>query len=132
MMVKNNKRRRRFGLALLLVLSRLGLDGVSGFQVVGGNDGRYRLRTYYSRDRTRSSARLATPQEEEAAVADFRMITENESKLRRVGGVALGVVTLASFVVHNMPASHDPDVYASLSSGTFAALATYRTGTDYQ
>lgn len=65
-------------------------------------------------------------------VTEFCMITEDESKLRRVGGVALGVVTLASFFVHNMPASHDPDVYASLSMGKFSTFATYRTGTEYQ
>jgi len=66
----------------------------------------------------------ATPQEEQA-VAEFKMITEEESLLRKIGGVGLGVVTIASFLVQG----HD---YGNLSIGAFAALSTYRTGAEYQ
>jgi len=75
-------------------------------------------------DFTGTSSLAATPQEEQA-VADFKMITEEEAQLRRVGGIVLGVVAIAAFLVRG----HD---YANLSTGAFAALSTYRTGAEYQ
>lgn len=69
----------------------------------------------------------ATPQEEQAlkAVAEFKMITEEESRLRKTGGIALGIITVVAFFAqgHN---------YANLGTGAFAALSTYRTGAEYQ
>lgn len=66
----------------------------------------------------------ATPQEEQA-VAEFKMITEEEAQLRKIGGIVLGIITTVAFFTqgHN---------YVNLSTGAFAALSTYRTGAEYQ
>lgn len=80
----------------------------------------------FSNARSAAPPRMsATPEEERQAVADFKMITEEEANLRKVGGVAIGVATAAAFLANG----HD---YAGLSTGAFAALSTYRTGTEYQ
>jgi len=67
---------------------------------------------------------MATPQEEQA-VEDFKMITEEESNLRKIGGIVIGVATAAAFFTQDQS-------YSSLSAGTFAAISTYRTGAEYQ
>ena len=83
----------------------------------------------------------ATPPSQEAAeqaVVDFKMITEEESKLRKIGGIILGLITIVSFfTIHGEGGSSDSSSsyyynYANLSTGAFAALSTYRTGVDYQ
>ena len=73
-------------------------------------------------------------QEEEQAVVDFKMITEEESQLRKIGGGILGLLTMVSFVtLHgNTGEGESYYNYANLSTGAFAALSTYRTGVDYQ
>jgi len=74
-------------------------------------------------------------QEEEQAVMDFKMITEEESQLRKIGGGILGLLTMVSFVtIHGNTAGEGESYYnyANLSTGAFAALSTYRTGVDYQ
>jgi len=67
---------------------------------------------------------LAEPQEYQA-VADFKMITEEESKLRKVGGIIIGIATMIIYYTQDQN-------YSSLSAGVFAAISTYRTGADYQ
>jgi hypothetical protein len=84
----------------------------------------------------------ATPPSQEAAeqaVVDFKMITEEESELRKIGGMILGVITIVSFfTIHGEGGGSDSSSsssyynYANLSTGAFAALSTYRTGADYQ
>lgn len=74
--------------------------------------------------KTSASTLMATPQEEQA-VAEFKMITEDESRLRKIGGVAIGIVTTAMYVTQDQS-------YSSLSSGIFASIATYRSGSEYQ
>lgn len=66
----------------------------------------------------------ATPQEEQA-VAEFKMITEEESQLRKTGGIVIGVITVVSFFAQGQD-------YANLCTGAFFALSTYRTGAEYQ
>jgi len=66
----------------------------------------------------------ATPQEEQA-VAEFKMITEEESQLRKVGGIVLGIITVVAYFTQGQN-------YINLCSGAFAALSTYRTGAEYQ
>ena len=84
----------------------------------------------------------ATPpsQEAEQAVVDFKMITEEESELRKIGGIILGLITIVSFFTIHGEGGGSSDSsssssyynYANLSTGAFAALSTYRTGADYQ
>lgn len=66
----------------------------------------------------------ASPQEEQA-VADFKMITEEESQLRKTGGIIIAIITVAAFFAQGQN-------YANLCSGAFVALSTYRTGVEYQ
>lgn len=66
----------------------------------------------------------ATPQEEQA-VAEFKMITDEEAQLRKTGGAVLGVVTAVAFFTQGQN-------YGNLCAGAFAALSTYRTGAEYQ
>ncbi|OEU08147.1 hypothetical protein FRACYDRAFT_250377 [Fragilariopsis cylindrus CCMP1102] len=79
----------------------------------------------------------ATPPSQEAAeqaVVDFKMITEEESQLRKIGGIILGVITIISFfTIHNGEGGGSDSSsssyyynYANLSTGAFAALSTYR------
>jgi len=78
---------------------------------------------------TTSHLMAATPQEEKAVV-DFKMITEEESQLRKIGGGILGIITIVSFfALHAEDGGYN---YANLSTGAFAALSTYRTGAEYQ
>ena len=85
----------------------------------------------------------ATPPSQEAAeqaVVDFKMITEEESELRKIGGIILGVITIVSFFTIHGEGGGSSDSsssssyynYANLSTGAFAALSTYRTGAEYQ
>ena len=85
----------------------------------------------------------ATPPSQEAAeqaVVDFKMITEEESELRKIGGIILGLITIVSFFTIHGEGGGSSDSsssssyynYANLSTGAFAALATYRTGAEYQ
>lgn len=77
-----------------------------------------------SRSFTFTGLMAATPQEEQA-VAEFKMITEEESQLRKTGGIVLGVITIVSFFAQGQD-------YANLCTGAFAALSTYRSGAEYQ
>mmetsp|Transcript_1884 Transcript_1884/g.3384 ORF Transcript_1884/g.3384 Transcript_1884/m.3384 type:complete len:133 (-) Transcript_1884:754-1152(-) len=77
-----------------------------------------------SRSITFTGLMAATPQEEQA-VAEFKMITEEESQLRKTGGIVLGIITVVSFFAQG-------ENYANLCTGAFAALSTYRTGAEYQ
>jgi len=70
--------------------------------------------------------KATTSPEENKAVDDFKMITEDESKLRKIGGVIIGIATIATYF------TQDDQSYSSLSAGAFAAIATYRTGSEYQ
>jgi len=76
----------------------------------------------------RLAATPATPAERQA-VADFKMITEEESQLRKTGGLVLGVITAVVFVVQLFA---DGGNYPNLCAGVFGALSLYRTGADYQ
>ena len=75
------------------------------------------------------AATPATPAERQA-VADFKMITEDESQLRKTGGLVLGVITAVVFVVQLF--APDGGNYSQLCAGVFGALSLYRTGADYQ
>jgi len=75
------------------------------------------------------AATPATPAERQA-VADFKMITEEESQLRKTGGLVLGVITAVVFVVQLF--APDGGNYSQLCAGVFGALSLYRTGADYQ
>ena len=61
----------------------------------------------------------------EEAVADFKMITEDEAKVRKIAGVGIGLATAVAFVTTGLS-------YGSLSGGIFGAISTYRTGAEYQ
>ena len=74
------------------------------------------------------AATPATPAERQA-VADFKMITEEESQLRKTGGLVLGVITAVVFVMQVLAEGGD---YPNLCAGVFGALSLYRTGADYQ
>jgi len=63
--------------------------------------------------------------EEKQAVAEFKMITEDEAKFRKIGGIIIGVVTAGKFLAID----HS---YSALSAGVFAAISTYRSGSEYQ
>jgi len=80
--------------------------------------------TAFSRSTTTTLSVGATPQEEQA-VAEFKMITEEESQLRKTGGIILAIITIAAFFTQGQN-------YSNLCSGAFAALATYRSGAEYQ
>ena len=75
------------------------------------------------------AATPATPAERQA-VADFKMITEDESQLRKTGGLVLGIITAVVFVVQLF--APDGANYPNLCAGVFGALSLYRTGADYQ
>jgi len=77
----------------------------------------------------RMAATPATPAERQA-VADFKMITEDESQLRKTGGLVLGLITAVVFVVQLF--APDGGNYPQLCAGVFGALSLYRTGADYQ
>merc|ERR1712232_638131 len=77
--------------------------------------------------RTTAGTSLMATAEEEQAVADFKMISEDESQLRRIGGIILGIITITKFLTTS--GIHD---YSGLSLGSFLALSTYRTGIEYQ
>ena len=127
----------------------------SGFQLVPTNNSRRTLRNNNNVGSSRNRPSLLTSdtgthtttpitthlmaagtptQEEEQAVMDFKMITEEESQLRKIGGGILGLITMVSFVtLHgNTGEGESYYNYANLSTGAFAALSTYRTGVDYQ
>ena len=74
------------------------------------------------------AATPATPAERQA-VADFKMITEEESQLRKTGGLVFGVITAVVFVMQVLAEGGD---YPNLCAGVFGALSLYRTGADYQ
>ena len=59
------------------------------------------------------------------AVETGKMITETEANLRKAAGVAIGLATSAIYATSGLP-------YATLSAGAFGAIATYRTGAEYQ
>ena len=150
---------RNFSCILLLVASKC-MTATWGFQLVPTSSSISRSRTRSvessrssrpsliisaSTTITRSSTHLmaATPPSQEAAeqaVVDFKMITEEESKLRKIGGMILGVITIVSFfTIHgegggssDRSSSSSYYNYANLSTGAFAALSTYRTGAEYR
>jgi len=62
----------------------------------------------------------------ERAVKEFKMITEDESKIRQIGGIFVGMATLASYF-----SSSDVN-YSALSAEIATSIALYRTGADYQ
>ena len=59
------------------------------------------------------------------AVETGKMITETEANLRKTIGVAIGLATTAMYATSGLP-------YATLTAGAFGAIATYRTGAEYQ
>ena len=59
------------------------------------------------------------------AVETGKMITETEAILRKTIGVAIGLATSAIYATSGLP-------YATLTAGAFGAIATYRTGAEYQ
>ena len=146
---------RNFSCILLLVASKF-MTATWGFQLVhtssisrsrtsveSSRSSRPSLITSASTTITRSTHLMAaTPpsQEAEQAVVDFKMITEEESELRKIGGMILGLITIISFfTIHgeggggsDSSSSSSYYNYANLSTGAFAALSTYRTGADYQ
>lgn len=63
--------------------------------------------------------------EEQTFVDEFKMITEDEATVRKIAGVAIGVVTAAMF-------AHGDSTYGSLSAGALGAISTFRTGASYQ
>ena len=75
------------------------------------------------------AATPATPAERQA-VADFKMITEEESQLRKTGGLVLGLITAVVFVVQLF--APEGGNYPNLCAGVFGALSLYRTGAEYQ
>jgi len=126
---------QKFDRVLLLVVVAWQLSTAFGFQTairsktISGDGMRSSqfINTPFLRRSTEASSKLqiaATPQEEQAVV-EFKMITEEEARLRKIGGIVLGVVTITIFLTRG----HD---YANLSTGAFAALSTYRTGAEYQ
>ena len=62
---------------------------------------------------------------QQQAVEGFKMITENEASVRKAVGVGMGVATAAAYFTVGMP-------YTTLSGCIFGAVATYRTGAEYQ
>ena len=62
---------------------------------------------------------------QQQAVEGFKMITENEASVRKVVGVGMGVATAAAYFTVGMP-------YTTLSGCIFGAVATFRTGAEYQ
>mmetsp|Transcript_29310 Transcript_29310/g.32440 ORF Transcript_29310/g.32440 Transcript_29310/m.32440 type:complete len:148 (-) Transcript_29310:219-662(-) len=76
----------------------------------------------------KSSLRMSSSKEEKTkAVKDFKMINEEESALRKVGGLMIGIAT-GILQIKVFPALD----YSSLCAGLFASIATYRTGSQYQ
>ena len=145
---------RNFSCILLLVASKF-MTATWGFQLVPTSRSRTRsvessrssrpslITSSASTTITRSTHLMAaTPPSQEAAeqaVVDFKMITEEESKLRKIGGMILGVITIVSFFTMHGEGGGSSDSssssyynYANLSTGAFAALSTYRTGAEYQ
>jgi len=62
---------------------------------------------------------------QQQAVEGFKMITENEASVRKAVGVGMGVATAAAYFTVGMP-------YTTLSGCIFGAVATFRTGAEYQ
>lgn len=121
----------------MLVLVAMHLLATSGFQVIipktirpnnllSKNLNRHSRKTQTSDSVTSAitTILMATPVEEQA-VAEFKMITEEESQLRKIGGVSIGIITIVLFFTQGQN-------YVNLSTGAFAALSTYRTGAEYQ
>ena len=63
---------------------------------------------------------------ERVAASEFKMITEEEATIRKAGGVFIGLATAAVY------ATAEQHNYGSLAGGIFAAVSTYRTGSEYQ
>jgi len=63
--------------------------------------------------------------DEQEAVDNFRMITEDEATIRKIGGVIIGVATAALYAKGDL-------TYGSLSAGALGAISTFRTGAEYQ
>jgi len=59
------------------------------------------------------------------AVETGKMITETEANVRKAIGVAIGLATTAMYATSGLS-------YATLTAGAFGAIATYRTGAEYQ
>jgi len=128
-------RLRRSTSMILLVALQLSM-AASGFQIIhpqiSANNGlllnipqQLPRNTAFSRSTTTSTLSAgATPQEEQA-VTEFKMITEEESQLRKTGGIILAIITIVAFFTQGQN-------YANLCSGAFAALGTYRSGAEYQ
>ena len=55
---------------------------------------------FRERSVTRMSTKSTDPESKEAiAVSEFKMITEEEATIRKVGGVGIGIVTAAQFAL---------------------------------
>ena len=74
---------------------------------------------------SRRAVQVSATEKQESAVAAFKMITEDESKVRKAAGVGVGVVTGALYSTTGLD-------YGSLAAGLFGAISTYRTGAEYQ
>ena len=64
-------------------------------------------------------------EQQQKAIRDFKMITEDEATLRKAAGVGIGLATAGIYATSGM-------AYGSLSAGIFGAISTYRTGAEYQ
>jgi len=116
----------------VLVIILLQLVVVSSFQLLNtktrtnNHFSNSPIRIVESLNKSTVILKATTSQEENKAVDDFKMITEDESKLRKIGGVIIGIATIATYFTQG---DHS---YSSLSAGAFAAISTYRTGSEYQ
>ena len=64
-------------------------------------------------------------EQQQKAIRDFKMITEDEATLRKAAGVGIGLATAGIYATSGM-------AYGTLSAGIFGAISTYRTGAEYQ
>lgn len=83
------------------------------------------MRRSSSADQPTPSLMIARALSPADAVAEFKMITEDEATVRKVGGVFIGVATAVAFATTAL-------AYGALSGGIFGAISTYRTGAEYQ
>lgn len=84
-----------------------------------------RMRRFSSVDRPTPSLVISRVLSPADAVAEFKMITEDEATVRKLGGVVIGVATAVAFATTGL-------AYGTLSGGIFGAISTYRTGAEYQ
>lgn len=74
---------------------------------------------------TRTRPLMSKTSLETRAVEEFKMITEDEATVRKLAGVAIGVVTATLCATTDLS-------YSALSAGIFGSVSTFRTGLEYQ